>query len=254
MKESSLEKIAHALGFKKPQAALLLPLSFLVGGVVLAMILPKLDRLVPGGAPIVQVLLEIIWFCLMYFGFFKQIKRYREKYGEKAYQQLALRFFLPAGILMVAGIVRALWIIGTPIPWFPFSLRVTLSLYFVFMGLILQVRGIQSLGIDRIVFLYNVFPEKGERVESTLYQHLRHPLYSAMMHFCLGFALFSGTLEGLLCLLIFGLKLFIWSKVEEKELVDRFGESYANYRKNVPAFIPKFRSIPLLLQFLLGRR
>lgn len=250
--DSNLNRLAFFLGLPNPKLALLLPLVFLVGGVCLAIFLPKIDDHVPGGAPVVQIVLEIIWLCIMSFCFLGLRRRFRQKYGDKAYQQLAIRFFIPAGILMVNGIVRSIWVLGEPLDFLP--LRLVLGLYAFSMGILLEMKGIHALGADRAAFVYTVFPEKGTQVESALYQFLRHPLYAAMTHMSFGLALFAGTWEGLLCSLIFGLKLLVWSKIEEKELVERFGEGYLNYRKRVPAFVPKLRSIHLLLQFLLDRR
>lgn len=242
MTNTPLERLAYYLGMSKPKQALLLPRAFLVFGLLLAYFLPRLDRFVPGGAPITQIFLELIWFALMVFGVLGHRKSYRKKYGEMAYRAIAFRFFIPAGILMLNGIVRPIWVAGGDVPLFVW-LRILLGLYFLAMGILLEIKGIKSLGIDRVVFIYTVFPERGTQVQSALYEYLRHPLYAAMSHIALGIALLSGTFPGLLCSLIFVLKLWLWSKLEEKELIERFGESYRNYQKKVPAFFPKLNQL-----------
>lgn len=219
------------------------PLVFLLCGLVLAKVLPFLDRRMWGGAPAVQLLLEMLWFCLMYFGVLGRREHYRKKYGELAYRRIAVRFFIPAAILMMAGIVRSLWVMGAPLGSGWLWLRVLLGIYFVTAGLLLEYRGVQSLGLDRVLFFYTVFPEKGELVERGLYRFLRHPLYAAMTHLCCGIALLTGTWPGLLCAVIFTAKLFLWSKVEEKELIGRFGVDYQLYRQKVPAFWPRWSRI-----------
>jgi protein-S-isoprenylcysteine O-methyltransferase Ste14 len=39
--------------------------------------------------------------------------------------------------------------------------------------------------------------------------------------------------------------------VEEKELIERFGQSYLDYRARVPAFWPRWRDLPIFFRFLL---
>ncbi len=52
-----------------------------------------------------------------------------------------------------------------------------------------------------------------------------------------------------------GLGLWAWVRlVEEKELIRRFGPSYHNYRKHVPAFWPHLHDLREFSRFLvLGR-
>lgn len=250
--KTSLERLAYYLGLPHPKLALLLPFSFLTGGVLIAITLPFLDARVWGGAPVVQIFAELIWFLLMYLGFYRWRDFYRKKYGERAYQQIAIRYFLPGGSLMFAGILRAIWVIGPGMEFVPEVLRWIVGLYLLLIGLLLERKGIQSLRIDRVTLVYTVFPERGEQVQSQLYEYLRHPLYSAMARLSLGLALLSGTLPGLLCAFVFGLKLFILSKLEEKELIQRFGESYKEYMKKVPAFFPKLGQVKNLWKELLS--
>lgn len=241
--ESGLERLAYYLGLPNRRLAMLLPIIFLIVALTLACFLPRVDLLVPGGAPIVQLFLEGIWLGLMVFGLLGQRQNYRQKYGELAYQKIALHFFIPAGILMFNGVLRPIWVVGEAVVWFPFWLRLVLGIYFCSVGLLLEYRGVKVLEIDRVVLVYTVFPERGRLVDSALYQFLRHPLYAALAHLGLGMALLSGTRDGFFCFLVFAAKLWIWSKLEEKELVERLGESYKEYMKKVPAFIPRLRHL-----------
>lgn len=236
--------------FKNPWLKIL-PLFFVVFGFFIARSLPRLDAVMPGGAPVTQILVEGIWFVLMVWGVLGHRKSYREKFGEAAYSKIAVRFFLPAASLMFAGILRSIWVAGPVV--LPPALRWAGGIYFLAMGLLLEFRGVQSLGIDRVVFVYTIFPERGTLVTSKLYQFLRHPLYSAMTHMALGISLIAGTATGLLCWGVFALKLFVWSKIEEKELIERFGAGYKEYCKNVPAFFPKFKRQSEYLRLLCGR-
>ena len=78
----------------------------------------------------------------------------------------------------------------------------------------------------------------GEMFSGGLYAHVRHPRYAGMFSAVLGAALLAGTLS--LCIfLVFWLPFaLIVIRLEERELVARFGPSYEAYRMRVPAFLP----------------
>lgn len=241
--QSGLERLAYYLGLPHPKLALFLPLFFLAGGLLIAITLPFLDARVWGGAPVVQIFAELLWFFLMFLGFYRWRDFYRKKYGDRAYQQIALRYFIPGASLLFAGMLRSIWVFGPGMEFVPKIVRMGLGLYLLVTGFLLERKGIQSLEIDRVMLVYTIFPERGSAVQSRLYEYLRHPLYSAYVRFSFGIALLSGTIPGLLCAFVFGLKIFILSKLEEKELIGRFGQSYKEYMKKVPAFIPRLRHL-----------
>jgi len=65
--------------------------------------------------------------------------------------------------------------------------------------------------------------------------------------------LINGNANSLAFILFAPLGLTGWIRlVEEKELLERFGASYAEYRKRVPAFWPKWRDLGKFFGFLLA--
>jgi protein-S-isoprenylcysteine O-methyltransferase Ste14 len=69
------------------------------------------------------------------------------------------------------------------------------------------------------------------------YGYVRHPLYVGWFlafwmtpTMTVGHLLFAGTLTGYMVLA---------SKIEERDLVDHFGRLYEDYRRQVPAFVPR---------------
>ncbi len=73
------------------------------------------------------------------------------------------------------------------------------------------------------------------------YRFVRHPLYTAgaivlLFHPYMTTKWLALTVGSLIYF-------YIGSRYEEKRLIDKFGESYLTYRKNVPAFLPKARSL-----------
>lgn len=124
------------------------------------------------------------------------------------------------------------------------------AVLFVF-GLLMCTRAIQTFGFDYMVVLYLYFPEESQIQENEIYSALRHPTYAGALLICLGGAFLTFTILSFVVYLIFlaGFYLHIHF-VEEKELIQRFGDSYRDYRKEVPAFFINPKSINTFLHFL----
>jgi protein-S-isoprenylcysteine O-methyltransferase Ste14 len=78
----------------------------------------------------------------------------------------------------------------------------------------------------------------GEIFSGGLYAYVRHPRYAAMFAAVLGAALIAGSallLKMLPIWFVFALSVI---RLEERELASRFGRSYEEYRRRVPAFVP----------------
>jgi protein-S-isoprenylcysteine O-methyltransferase Ste14 len=78
----------------------------------------------------------------------------------------------------------------------------------------------------------------GEIFSGGLYAHVRHPRYAAMFAAVLGAALIAGSTLLWEILPVWFVFALIVIRLEERELVSRFGSSYEEYRKRVPAFLP----------------
>jgi protein-S-isoprenylcysteine O-methyltransferase Ste14 len=77
-------------------------------------------------------------------------------------------------------------------------------------------------------------------VETGLYARVRHPRYLGMMLNYLGAALLTGaTRLGALVAVFIGLAVLV-TELEERELLSRLGEPYADYRRRVPRLLPRF--------------
>lgn len=75
---------------------------------------------------------------------------------------------------------------------------------------------------------------------SGLYSHVRHPQYIGFITIMVGFLVQWPTL---LTLLMFPILVFMYTRLarrEEKEMQQEFGDAYAEYKKQVPAFLPRF--------------
>jgi protein-S-isoprenylcysteine O-methyltransferase Ste14 len=73
---------------------------------------------------------------------------------------------------------------------------------------------------------------------SGLYARMRHPRYSAMFCAVLGACLIAGTRRLWIVAAIWWIVERFLIALEERELLARFGEPYAAYRRRVTAFLP----------------
>ncbi|RME46584.1 MAG: hypothetical protein D6791_07920 [Chloroflexi bacterium] len=242
--------LAEKLGLPHPALVPAAVAGAVLIGIVVTLGLPAVDAWLPGGALTTQALIEVVWLLIMWYGFMGHRQTYRDRYAERAYQQAAIRFFLPGGILMVEGIIRPAFISG-PAVISPAVVDV-LGLFAILQGALLGVRALRSFGLARAALVYSYFPEQDHLVQSRLYAYLRHPLYAMMAHLAIGIALLSDNATALGCALIFFAKLVIWSWLEEKELLERFGQSYQAYRRQTPAFFPRIRDLPGFWRTLIG--
>lgn len=75
-----------------------------------------------------------------------------------------------------------------------------------------------------------------------LYRYVRHPLYLGTILLCLGFWLFIPNVLNLVSVLCIFLYLKVGIRLEERKLIQKFGDEYIRFRKVVPAIFPDIKS------------
>ena len=88
-----------------------------------------------------------------------------------------------------------------------------------------------------------VFPKtEGRLVTEGAFSFVRHPTYLAHTLIFCGVFLLSGVITvGVVTLLDLIIVNTVIIPLEEKELLVRFGEEYAEYKKSVPGYFPRLR-------------
>ena len=131
-------------------------------------------------------------------------------------------------------------------------IRIIFGLFLLLLGFMTMARSLTTFGIDYMAVVYLYFPEESEVQNYEIYSILRHPAYSGVILVCFAGFIFNFSLFNLLYFLIFIIGFSIHIFVEEKELIQRFGESYDSYRKSVPAILVRPKNWKLYFKFLLG--
>jgi protein-S-isoprenylcysteine O-methyltransferase Ste14 len=200
-----------------------------------------------------EIVIGTVGFLLLTL-FFRSKEELLSRYGDGAYAAAAKRFVFPGIAIVIAVVARCATIPGPPIPrslWFP--VMPALGWLLVVSGAVLWLRAVQALGVDNLTMLYVYRPEDSRLADQTIYRMLRHPVYAAALRVALGLALVNGTWFALILAVVFGLGVWGWLRlVEERELLERFGEAYAGYRRRVPAFWPRVRDSGAFLRFLIS--
>lgn len=113
---------------------------------------------------------------------------------------------------------------GSPIL---FSILHPLSEVLIFAGLIVIAVGWKG-----------IHSGNGELVTHGIYKYVRHPQYSGFILMIIGFLVQWPTIITLVMAPILIVMYARLAKKEEARMIELFGDSYNDYRKNVPSFIP----------------
>jgi protein-S-isoprenylcysteine O-methyltransferase Ste14 len=79
-------------------------------------------------------------------------------------------------------------------------------------------------------------------VETGVYAHVRHPQYFGGFLAHLGVSVLLSARDSLLLSPVVLVLLYIVCRKEEAELVNEFGEDYAEYRERAPMLLPRIRA------------
>jgi methanethiol S-methyltransferase len=74
--------------------------------------------------------------------------------------------------------------------------------------------------------------------DSGIHRVIRHPLYAGTLLLTWGLFLFFPVASNMITCVIITIYTFIGIKLEEKKLLQQFGETYELYRRRVPMMIP----------------
>jgi len=177
--------------------------------------------------------------------------KFKARWSSQAFSRAFRWLAIPGLTMILTGLAHFLWIEGERI--LPLSVSLLPVAYLLISGGLLWLRAVQVFGLDNLSLLYVYFPQDSRLVQADVYSVLRHPVYSAILRIVFALILLNGSVFALFAGLVAPLTMTLWLRwAEETELIERFGESYRQYRKHVPAFFnPNPQTWPLLWRFLL---
>ena len=226
--------------------------------------------------PLLGSIIILVFGLLNVYTVWRKKEKYIKKYKEKAYQK-ALKFGVVGVTLVITVVMHGLVpldflarytqdstasvflstaidvLIFGNIP-FIFIVRIVTGIIFLILGFLTVYRALTVFGIDYMGLIYLYYPEESKIQESEMYSVLRHPTYHALLLFYTSslFLRFSFYSIAYFFIFLVGIKAHL-KFVEEKELIQRFGEGYKNYKKEVPALHVRFRDLGKYFHFLFSR-
>lgn len=284
MQLKGLDKLREKLPAYPGKKIAILPLTAMVGGflvyifLIILDIIPRvfsdiaflvlIEPFVPllGSIFVATLALRLIW------SMWNKRDQMKELHGELAYQKMILKgvtgvFLIPSIVFHSFTSIRSLppsppandltiqWS-RSLLPLFGIApeielwIRIILSAILIILGTLTVRSGILTFGLDYMTVVYLYFPEESEIQEHEIYSVVRHPTYlGGILLGTAGLFFRFSVYSILLCLVVFLVfRLQIWK--EEKELIERFGDGYIEYRKKVPALFVRPSKIRAFFRFL----
>jgi len=180
-------------------------------------------------------------------------KKYREKYGKLAYQRFYYRFaiYLPplGSSSMLFPILLISYdflprIISPPSHFIsnsllPFFVAIPLGIFILITGRLIR-RPSGGFDVDIWYLVQMIYPEENREIKNGYYEFIRHPEYLGDSVAIIGLGILANNILALGVALLHAFSYIFVIKVEDDELIRRFGDSFKEYQKKVPAFFPKY--------------
>jgi protein-S-isoprenylcysteine O-methyltransferase Ste14 len=191
---------------------------------------------------------------------------YRAKYGDRAYRRFFYRYVVPVispctiGFLMILAVENSSFL--PAIYPYDHALYQTLSPWWVFVpiGIILLVFSVLAMrksingGFDRDTefFLYIIHPEKSFPIQGGMYQYVRHAHYAEGIWMGIALAFLAQNWMGFVMAFMMFLELYAIARVEDKELIRRYGASFETYIRSKPMFFPRLKDLGSFAKLVLA--
>lgn len=132
-------------------------------------------------------------------------------------------------------------------------IRMILGFLFLTEGLLTARQALLTFGIDYMMIIYLFYPEESTLQHHRIYAVVRHPAYFGIILVTVGGVFAQCSIYSVITFFLVLIGMFCHIRfVEEKELIQRFGESYVDYRKKVPAFFVRPNKIGVFVKFILS--
>lgn len=146
-------------------------------------------------------------------------------------------FVISATLVFVLALLVTVWdFIQIQKMTYRFGLVNVVGLVLFLVGVGLRLVGKRTLGK---YYSYGLRTLPDQRlVRHGIYRHIRHPITLAAMLYNIGIPLFFSSIYGFVLMLAL-IPLFLYRiKIEEKMLIEKFGDEYREYMKETKKLIP----------------
>lgn len=183
----------------------------------------------------------------------KRLALNKRRIVKSAVKEDLLKFVAPAFIVFYVGLRVSAEIGAEPPGWTRFP-RVLWDLIrdpgsisalsaWNLLGLLFIVAGFVILLTSQITLGRNhasvpMIWEDHQLIRHGIYRLVRHPLYLGVIIVCIGLAVFGPSLPGLLIMSLLIPIFLIRIRIEERLLVETFGDAYREYQRNTRKLIP----------------
>jgi protein-S-isoprenylcysteine O-methyltransferase Ste14 len=122
--------------------------------------------------------------------------------------------------------------------WFDNPLSPHQIISWVLLLLAILLAGVGFLQLHQFGKAEGSFEDTTKLVEKGLYKFIRHPLYSSLIVGSWGIALKQPDLLSVIAVVAATICYFFTAKVEEEEMVEKFGDEYKAYMRRTKLFVP----------------
>lgn len=162
------------------------------------------------------------------------------------WRRLGVGWTMTVHYAMIALVGAALYSARKPllaVEWGTNYLLILLALPLFALSLALRRRLGRKFTLAMLVGLPEIDPQRRpvELVTEGIYSRMRHPRYVQILLALAGYALVANYLAAYAIVLLGVFWIWLVSRIEEKELRERYGREHEEYCARVPRFIPRWR-------------
>lgn len=184
---------------------------------------------------IIEIVLLVIW--VVFFAYW-MVSAWRDR---APYKRRSSRL----SILSYMAVPIAIWliVIGQLAPWLLVARFLPDNIIAEAAGIIITAAGVGFAILARIHLGKNWSGQPSIRVDHRIirtgpYSIVRHPIYTGLLTGIAGTAIATGSVTAA-CLLVIILIVFVLKiRIEERFLLEEFGEEYARYKREVKGLVP----------------
>lgn len=175
----------------------------------------------------------VFWIVWLLAAFTSKRSVQRQTYGSRVLQS-GLVFIGVIFIFDFWNFFRTSWLTARIIPETPF---------WALFGAALTIAGVLLCFWARAILGKNwsgtvTIKQNHELILRGPYSFVRHPIYTGLLLGMSGTAIVFGLARCFVGVLIMGIGLWIKSQIEERFMMQQFGDQYTHYRERVRALVP----------------